>query len=102
MSKVSTPHRSWCDQDACYTRHDGRAVHRSTEVAVFPSAGVLSVQLVDAGEGIEVLVALGTPIRTSSARLIPEDAAELAELLREHAQRAVGLERAAADSAAAV
>ncbi len=46
MSIIPTPHRSWCDQDRCYTRQDGRAVHVSAEEG-FHDRGMVTVRLVE-------------------------------------------------------
>lgn len=88
MSKVSTPHRTWCAESDCYTRQDGQAVHVSTEASFIPDRGHLTVRLADVGDGIEVGIGVDTPIFTTSVRLIPEIAIELAESLIEHARRA--------------
>jgi hypothetical protein len=95
----ATPHRTWCDPAECTTRPDGEVVHRS-EGAVFDfdssriwTASMLTVQLVETTEGIEVGVTVQGAISTYSATLNPGSAVELGDALLDHAERALGLGR---------
>ncbi|MGH3936621.1 MAG: hypothetical protein ACRDS1_16845 [Pseudonocardiaceae bacterium] len=96
MSKVSTPHTTWCSQDDCYTRQDGQTVHRSAGES-FVDEGMATVRLVDRGNGIEVALAVDGRIVSTEIVLIPEMAAELGEALIDHAERAQGFGSAPAN-----
>jgi hypothetical protein len=95
-----TPHRTWCDESECTTRKDGQLVHRSAGEAFDLSttrvwtASMLTVQLVDTGEGIQVGVTVQGAV-TASYRmtLTPQVAAEVGDALLDHVERALGLGR---------
>lgn len=91
MSKVATPHRTWCAESDCYTRQDGQAVHVSTETSFIPDRGHVAVRLVDRGDGIEVNIQVDGPLVHTAVTLIPEMAAELGESLVDHGERALRL-----------
>lgn len=97
MGNLSTPHRSWCDEDACYEDREGHPIHRSSgrpfdlDPARIWTASMLWVALVDVGNGIEVGLSIEGAIARVQTTMDPEDAAELGEALLDHAERAVGL-----------
>lgn len=88
MSIIPTQHRSWCAESECYTRQDGRVVHRSGGES-FVDDGMVTVRLVDRGNGIEVQLQVDGRIVTEVV-LILELAADLAESLVRHANCAIG------------
>src|SRR5262249_38836317 len=87
-------HRSWCDPDEYTTRPDGQVVHRSAgetfelNTTQIWTSSMLTVQLVETAEGIEVGVTVQGAVSSHSATLLPEGAVELARSLLAHAERA--------------
>ncbi|MGH3769206.1 MAG: hypothetical protein ACRDS0_26555 [Pseudonocardiaceae bacterium] len=101
MSNLSTPHTTWCDQESCYTDHNGKPIHRSEgrpfdlDPARIWTASMLWVQLADVGNGIEIGLSIEGAITRVQTTMLPEDAAELGDCLLDHAERAMGLSRLA-------
>jgi hypothetical protein len=100
MSTIPTPHRTWCDESECTTRPDGQLVHRSAGTSFelnttqVLTASMLTVQLVETAEGIEVGVTVqGAVVASYPTTLAPQIAAEFGDALLDHAERAMGLGR---------
>jgi hypothetical protein len=97
VDKPTTPdpyaHRPWCAESDCYNRaSDGEPVHLSGgESFVAEDTGrMLTVTLIDRGNGPEVKVTVDTPAVTGDVVLIPEMTYDLAHALIRHAGCAMG------------
>lgn len=97
-------HPSWCDPSECSTRDD-QLVHRSAgeafdlDTSRIWTASMLTVQLVEANEGVKVGLAVeGALMRSSEILVPPEVAAELGDALLDHARRAGAWPDSAADA----